>query len=225
MTTEFDFKTIDVLEHIAKYREEPIKEEIGQINTLKQGKIWINKYLDNFIIDFKIKEMIQSFERISYKFSEDCREILNQDTLSIDDSRESVTGIYQKIYKLENYKVTFQDYYKQLSTAVSVTKIIGNSFKSVLLSLDNRLYDEFAGSPVKTKSGKDDILQSLFTDLDAYEELLGETYKKHVLSLAYRIDGLVNILLKQEGSVRLIYKDIANTQLMEKRMDKVSSDY
>lgn len=213
-------KSINLLDLMSTYREEKIKESLGEVSSLHQAKLSINKTMDAFIKDFEVSELVANIDSVYTTYENICSNILKQEQINIEDSKAAIEAIYSSVYKLENLKGLFQDFYSTISTAVSVLKIIRNSYTSTLLSLDNKYYDDFSGSPVKTKSGKDDILNSLFFNLEGYQLLLDDSCKKKLLSCMYRLDGINAILLKQENSIKVLYRDIAHLAHTEARLSQ-----
>jgi len=213
-------KSINLLDLMSTYREEKIKESLGEVSSLHQAKLSINQTMDSFIKDFEVSELVAKIDSVYTTYENTCSNILKQEQINIEDSKAAIEAIYSSVYKLENLKGLFQDFYSTISTAVSVLKIIRNSYTSTLLSLDNKYYDDFSGSPVKTKSGKDDILNSLFFNLEGYQLLLDDSCKKKLLSCMYRLDGINAILLKQENSIKVLYRDIAHLAHTEARLSQ-----
>lgn len=208
---------IDLLTIVSELREENVRTELGDIVSIKYLKDKLKEYTDSLFTSLNVKGILNNIDNVSYKFDEECKNILNQDKLTLDDTKLTMEELYRKIYKIEDYRIIIQSYYTTMSRIDSILKVISNSFKSILFTLDNSLFDLHVNSSIKTKSGKDDIITSIMYDLDA-SVIIIENYKHILWRHQERCGGLVNILLKQESSIRLLYKDIANVQAMERKM-------
>lgn len=210
---------LNVLDLISNYREESIRDQVSNITSLTYLKQNINHTVDSFLDSVELKKILSNVDHICNEFNMLCKSILAQDSISLESTKDAIESIYLKIYRLEEFKGSFHQWHQSITTILSVLKIIRNSYTSIAISLPNETFTKFSGSEVKTKSGKDDILNSMFYNLEGYLTTLEDTYKKHIVNNLFRIDKISDIIMRQENSIRLLYKDIAGSQSAEKRIN------
>lgn len=199
-------KELNVLDILDKYKEINVANLIGSVTTMKQIKLKLTSTVDSFLADINLKEMLNIVKEHYKEFDIECRNILNIESINIEESKDTMRDLYTKIYSLSAFKVTFQNYYNTLSIIISTLKIIQNSFKSYITSLPDDFIKASDGTPIKTVSGRQSIIDATFTDIESYVSTLEETQKKHTLSLLYRCSDLIDIILKQEKSIRAVYE-------------------
>ena len=218
MKTEIKvIQEINIIDLVDKYRQHSVLEYLGPINSLRGFRSKMIELVDNFLLEVEAKSMLNTIKKAYLEFDEYCKDILMMDKLIIEETKEAVKAIFEKIYKIEEYKVIFQAYYKNITTIVSTLKILDNSFKAITSTLPEEIIKLADGTQVKTVSMRKEIIDSLFCDLTSYISIFEDTQKKHVLSLLYRAGGLVEILLKQDQSVRSTFKYIqAENELAHK---------
>lgn len=213
---------LSVLDLISTYREESIRDQIPEVTSLIYLKQSINQTVDSFLASVELRSILSKSDHLSNKFNDMCKEILSQDSINLESTKEAIGSIYLKIYKLDEYKGSFQKMHQVIGTIVSVLKIIRNSYSSIAISLPNEIFKKFTGDDVKTKSGKDDIINSLFYNLEGFLTTLEDSYKKTLVNNLFRIDKITDVIMRQENSIRLLVKDKNISQDIEGRLDSLS---
>ncbi len=207
-----DIKEINVLDILSKYKTVSIISVLEGAVSFRTFKIKMMEMVDSFLNDIDFKSMSDSFKEKSKEFHIYCENILDTDKLSIEETEKSIKDIFEKIYRIEHFKTKFQEMYENFTIVLSTLKVLDNSFRSAAEDIN-----EVAFGGVTSVAGKDKIIKAAFSDLDSYLSIIEETQKKIALSILYRCTNLQEILLKQEQSVRSLYKHLQfEQQLLSK---------